>query len=133
MLKRRREQKKSMTRDLLRELIVPWCRKFLKPSTKTFNQELKQKNTTIFKKNKNKEKDNCFTYDKIEHYARECPNAKWKPNKKSANMIERDGETLGYGNLYYLLFLVYHSSDWWVDTRTNIHECADIFFLFSTY
>ena len=95
-----------MTRELLRELIVPWCRKFLKPSTKTFNQELKQKNTTLFKKNKNKEKDNCFTYGKIEHYAKEFPNAKWKPNKNYANMIETDGETLGYGNLYYLLFLI---------------------------
>ena len=100
---------------------------------KTFQQELKQKNTTPFKKkNKNKEKGNYFTCGKPGHYAKDCPDGKWKPKKKSANMVEADGGTSGYGNLLPTVLLVCHSPDWWVDTGANIHVCADIS-LFSSY
>ena len=66
------------------------------------------------------------------HYAKDCPDGKWKPKKKSANMIEADGETSGYDNLLYIVLLVFHSPDWWVDIGANIHVCADIS-LFSSY
>ena len=102
---------------------------------KKFQQELKQKNTTPFKKKKkkkNKEKENCFTCGKSGRYAKDCPDGKWKPKKKSANMIEADRGTSGDGNLLPTVLSVFHSPDWWVDTRGNIHVCADIS-LFSSY
>jgi transposase InsO family protein len=108
-----------------------------KPQKKKFQQELKQKPTTSFKKGKkqNKEKENCFTCAKPGHYARECPDAKWKPSpptKKSANTVETEVGSSGYGNLLPSTFSVCHSPDWWVDTGANIYVCADIS-LFSVY
>jgi hypothetical protein len=96
----------------------------LKPQKKKFKQELKQKSTTSFKKNKkNKEKWNCFTCGKTENYARECPDAKWKPpEKKSAYTVETEAGTPRYGNLLPTAFLVYHS----------LYVCAGVF-LFSFY
>ena len=89
--------------------------------------------TTPFKKKKkNKEKENCFTCGKPGHYARECEEAKSKPNKKTANIVETDAGTMGYDNLLPTVLLVCHSPDWWVDTGANIHVCADIS-LFSSY
>ena len=99
---------------------------------KKFKQELKQKTTTPFKKKKNKEKGNCFTCGKLGHYARDYKESKWKPKKKSANMVEADGGTSGYGNLLATALSVCHSSDWWVDTGANIYVCDDIS-LFSSY
>jgi hypothetical protein len=81
-----------------------------KPQKKKFPQELKQKPTTPFKKNK--ENDNCFTCGKTRHYARECPDAKWKPNKKTTNIVETDAGTMGYGNLLPTILSVCHSPDW---------------------
>ena len=84
---------------------------------KKFQQELKQKNTTSFKKmKKNKKKGNYFTCGKPKHYAKDCPDGKWKPKKKSTNMIEADGGTSGYDNLLPTVLSVFHSPDWWVDT-----------------
>ena len=110
-----------------------WYRKILNtPTRKKFQQELKQKNTTPFKKKKkNKEKENCFTCGKPRKYAKDCLDGKQKPKKKSANLIEIDGGTLWYGNLLHTILLVFHSPDWWVDTGANIHVCADIFLFFS--
>ena len=46
-------------------------------------------------------------------------------------MVEADGGISGYGNLLPTILSVYHSPDWWVDTGTNIHVCADIFIISS--
>ena len=75
---------------------------------KKFKQDLKQKTTTPFKK-KNKEKGNCYTSGKPRHYAKDCEESKWRPKKKSANMIEVDEETSGYGNFLPIVLSVYHS------------------------
>jgi hypothetical protein len=105
-----------------------------KPQKKKNQQDVKPKNTTSFKKKKNdKEKDNCFTCGKTGHFARDFPNAKWKPNqKKSANMVEAEGGTSGYGNSLHAVLSVFNSPDWWIDTGANIHVCADKS-LFSSY
>ena len=60
---------------------------------KKFKQELKQKTTTPFKKKKKKEKGNYYTYGKPGHYAKDYRESKWRPKKKSANMIEVDEGT----------------------------------------
>jgi flagellar hook-basal body complex protein FliE len=84
-----------------------------KPQKKKFQQELKQKPTTPSKKNKkNKEKGNCFICGKTGHYVRECPNAKWKPNKKTSNTVETDAGTTGYSNLLSTVLSVCQAPDW---------------------
>jgi hypothetical protein len=103
-----------------------------KPQKKKNQQDVKPKNTTIFKKNKkDKEKGNCFTCGKTGHFARDRPNAKWKP-KKSVNMVDAEGGTSGYGNPLHTVRSVLNSPDWWIDTGANIHVCADKS-LFSSY
>jgi hypothetical protein len=84
-----------------------------KPQKKKNQQDVKPKNTTFFKKKKkDKEKGNCFTCGKPRHFARDCPDAKWKPNqKKSVNMVEADGGTSGYGNLFHTVLSVFNSPD----------------------
>jgi hypothetical protein len=100
-----------------------------KSHKKKFQQELKEKSTPFKKK---KEKKNYFACGNPRHYARECEEAKWKPNKKIAKIVETDARTTGYGNLLPTVLSVYHSPDWWVDTGVNIHMCADVS-LFSSY
>jgi len=47
-----------------------------------------------------KEKMNYFTYGKTGHFARECPEAKWKPPpQKSVNTVETEAATSGPGRL----------------------------------
>jgi hypothetical protein len=98
-----------------------------KPQKKKNQQDLKPKNTTFFKKNKkDEEKVNCFTCGKTGHFARNYPDAKWKTNqKKSVNMVEAEGGTSGYGNLLHTVLSVFNSPDWWIETGTNTHVCAD--------
>ena len=80
---------------------------------KKFKQELKQKTTTPFKKKKKKkEKGNYYTCGKPRNYAKDCEESKWRPKKKSANMIEDDDGTSRYGNLLPTFLSVCRSPDW---------------------
>jgi len=79
---------------------------------KKFKQELKQKNTTPFKKKKknqqNKGKGKCYTCGVEGHYAAECDKSMYRP-KKSAKLIETDGGTSEYGNLLPIVLSICHT------------------------
>lgn len=102
------------------------------------NKGFKPNKTTSFKKKTDK-KDmrniTCFMCGENGHMAKDCHFRKSKdvvqPKKKVVNVIIGEVSTGGYGNPP-IVFSAYQSTNWWVDTRTNVHVCSDIF-LFSSY
>jgi hypothetical protein len=54
----------------------------------------KPKQTTTFKKEKNNKDDGCFVCGSDEHWACSCPDRKFKQEKKYANMIVNEAESL---------------------------------------
>jgi hypothetical protein len=69
----------------------------------------------------------------MKHWASQCPDHKFKKEKKSVNMIISEaGGTSRYGNLLPTVLSVCKSPEWWLDTGANVHVCADIS-LFSSY
>jgi hypothetical protein len=91
----------------------------------------KARQTTSFKKKKEKGKSKFYTCGLEGHFAKECKDNKYRP--KSANMIiSKTGGILGYGNYLPTFLSVCHSPYWCVDTGANIHVCVDIS-LFSSY
>ena len=100
-----------------------------KNSPKFKGKHSDQLNTTFKKgKKKDKKRDGCFTCGLEEHRANNFPNKykKLGQDSKSVNVTlsNNDGAS-GYGNLFTVL-LVCQSTDWWVDTRANMHVCADV-------
>ena len=94
---------------------------FHKNKKKPSQNQSKAKQTTTFKKKK--KKGACFVCDSPDHFASKCPNRK---GSKSANLvISEAGGTSGYGNLLSTVLSVFCSLEWWIDTRANIHICAD--------
>jgi hypothetical protein len=79
----------------------------------------------------NKKKMNYFTCVKTGDFSRECPEAKWKPPppQKSANTVETEAATSGYGKFLPSVFSVCHSPDWWVG-QVQIFMCVMIFSCF---
>jgi hypothetical protein len=63
----------------------------------------------------------------IEHWASQCPDHKFKQDKKSVNMIISEaGGTSGYSNLLPTVLSVCKSPEWLLDTGANVHVCVDI-------
>ena len=78
--------------------------------------QTKTKQTTMFEK-----KGVFFVCESPNHFDFQCPNRK---GKKSANMIISEAEgTSGYNDLLLTVLSIFCSSEWWVDTRANIHVC----------
>ncbi|EEC66492.1 hypothetical protein OsI_32588 [Oryza sativa Indica Group] len=100
-------------------------------NNKKVKPDVKPKAATNFKKKgKGKAKGYCFVCGKSGHWAKDCPERK---DRKSANMvISEGGGTSRYGKILPTVLSVFHLPDWWVDTGSNIHVCADIS-LFSSY
>jgi len=129
------------TREKALSLLVPiWYRRNIqmhlvirRRRTTSKRTTHKPKQTTTFKKKKNKN-GGCFVCGSNEHWASSCPDHKFKQEKKSANMVisKAEGGTSGYGNFLPTVLSVCHSPEWWMDTRANIHVCADAS-LFSSY
>jgi hypothetical protein len=104
----------------------------------------KQQNATNPKQAASFKKKNkgagCFVCGSTKHWARACPDRKFKQEKKpgqekkTTNMVvsETAEGTSWYGNLLATVLSVCQSSYWWIDTGANIHVFADIS-LFSSY
>ena len=130
MLRRRREQKDIRGKGVVGASSANFVQKNNSHKNKKkppLNQS-KAKKTTTFKKKK--KKGACYVCASTDHFAAKCLDHK---GKKSANMvISEPGGTSGYGNSLPTVLSVFCSPEWWVDTGTNIHVCADTS-LFSSY
>jgi hypothetical protein len=60
------------------------------------------KQTTNFKKKKGKELHGCFVCGSMEHWASQCPDHKFKQEKKSVNMIISEAGGTSGTVIYYL-------------------------------
>jgi hypothetical protein len=64
----------------------------------------------------------------MEHWASQCPDRKFKQEKKLVNMIISEaGGISGYGNVLPKFLSVCKSPEWWLDTDANVHVYDDIF------
>jgi hypothetical protein len=95
-----------------------------------------RKQTTTFKKKKNKEDEGCFVCGSPDHWAKKWPNCKGRkpqPKQKTVNMVVSSsrGGTSWYSNLPYVLS-VFQSTTWWLDSCVNVHVYFNAS-LFSSY
>jgi ribosomal protein L32 len=93
----------------------------------------RKKQTTGFKKKKKEKGDfNCFVCGEPGHIARKCCMLKGRKEggQGSANVTVSEA---GGGSRYVpSILLACQTTDWWIDTATNVHVCAD-YNLFSSY
>jgi hypothetical protein len=83
------------------------------------------------KNEKGKESQGYFVCRRMEHWASQCPDCKFKQEKKLVNMIISEaGGISRYGNVLPKFLSVCKSPEWWLDTGANVHVYDDIF-LFS--
>jgi len=88
--------------------------------------------TAHFKKKNNNKKGGSFVCGSEDHWASVCPDRKFQQENKSTNVVTTDtsGGTSGYGNSLPFFLSVCNLPEWWMDSGTNIHVCADVFFVF---
>jgi hypothetical protein len=84
----------------------------------------KAKQTTGFKKKKNKEDLTCFVCGEPGHIARKCCHRKGKKGgQKIANVTV--GEAKGSGYVPEILRAC-RTTDWWMDIGVDVHVCFNI-------
>jgi hypothetical protein len=96
------------------------------------NWKPKAKQNTDFKEKKKNLVDlTCFVCGESGHIARKCRNRKGKKGEgqKTANVVIDDVGNSGY---VPQILLACQSTDWWLDTRANVHDCSHLN-LFSSY
>jgi hypothetical protein len=96
------------------------------------------KSTTFKMKKTTNAKGACITCGDGGHFARDYPNHADRKEKasngsgsKNVNTVTASNTGDGYGNLP-IVFLVFQSTSWWLDTGANVHVCADIS-MYSSY
>ena len=72
-------------------------------------------------------------YETDDHCARACLECEFKQNKNSTNMAisETEVEYLVMEPLYLWFYSIYHSLEWWMDTRDNGNVYVDTSLFFS--
>ncbi|KAL0412036.1 UNVERIFIED_CONTAM: Retrovirus-related Pol polyprotein from transposon TNT 1-94 [Sesamum latifolium] len=71
----------------------------------------------------------CWNCGQVGHWAKLCPNKKAKTGQATVNMVvggaSTSGATEGYVSVQPELLIIYEPCDWLIDTRANVHVCAD--------
>jgi hypothetical protein len=93
------------------------------------NWKGKAKQNINFKKKRNEDLTS-FVYGEPGHIARKCHQRKGKKgDQMTTNVVVSEARGSGYEPK---ILLACQSTDWWLDTRANIHICSNLN-LFSTY
>jgi hypothetical protein len=94
------------------------------------NWKEKAKQNTEFKKKKNLADLTCFVCGESGHIARKYCNRKGKKGGGQKTVNVTIGEAGGSGYVLEIL-LACQSTNWWLDTRANVHVCSDLNLFFS--
>ena len=80
----------------------------------------------------------CYVYGKYNHIAKDCNNRQSQTSKAlgpqesfkpQANVVSLVASSCFPTHMYFIsspeLNMIFNSNDWWLDSPTNVHECAN--------
>ncbi|KAK4400652.1 hypothetical protein Sango_1171300 [Sesamum angolense] len=95
------------------------------------NSKVMNKGKTA-KNKKPKENKSCWNCGQVGHWAKLCPNKKAKTGQAAVNLVvggssgtSPSGATEGHVSVQPELLTIYELYDWLIDTRANVHVCAN--------